>query len=101
MASKAQRARIVLLAADGVGNQANANLVGVSHPTVNPWRGRYGAHGLKGLTDEARPGHPRTVDRSEVIAATLGPPPPSLEDPSTRVVSRGGPGGAEVLPGGG
>ena len=41
MASTAQRARIVLLAADGVGNQVIADTVGVSRPTVNLWRDRY------------------------------------------------------------
>ncbi|HSN44625.1 MAG TPA: helix-turn-helix domain-containing protein, partial [Propionibacteriaceae bacterium] len=40
-ASTAQRARIVLLAADGVGNQVIADTVGVSRPTVNLWRDRY------------------------------------------------------------
>src|SRR5918996_3513198 len=36
-----QRARIVLLAADGVPNTEIAELVGVSRPTVIGWRDRY------------------------------------------------------------
>ncbi|WP_345045380.1 IS630 family transposase [Georgenia daeguensis] len=78
MASLAQRARIVLLAADGVGNQVIADRVGVSRPTVNLWRDRYAERGLRGLVDESRTGRPRRVDRAEVIAATLVPPPESL-----------------------
>ncbi len=77
-ASAAQRARIVLLAADGVANQVIAELVGVSRPTVNRWRGCYAAHGLLGLVDDQRPGRPRVVDRAQVIAATLVAPPKSL-----------------------
>ena len=40
-AAAAQRARIVLLAADGVANCVIAERVGVSRPTVNQWRSRY------------------------------------------------------------
>ena len=78
MASTAQRARIVLLAADGVGNQVIADTVGVSRPTVNLWRDRYAERGLRGLADEPRPGRPRQVDRVAILAATLDPPPASL-----------------------
>jgi transposase len=45
----AQRARIVLLAADGLSNTAIAAQVGVSRPTVIGWRGRYEQRGMKGL----------------------------------------------------
>ena len=77
-ASTAQRARIVLLAAEGVGNQVIADTVGVSRPTVNLWRDRYAERGLQGLADEPRPGRPRQVDRVAILAATLDPPPASL-----------------------
>src|SRR3954462_4704613 len=40
-AGLAQRARIVLLAADGVSNTAIADKVGVTRQTVVGWRGRY------------------------------------------------------------
>ena len=43
------RARLVLLASDGVGNQAIADRVGTSRPTVNLWRGRYAQRGIAGL----------------------------------------------------
>jgi transposase len=77
-ASAAQRARIVLLAADGVANYVIAERVGVSRPTVNLWRSRYVERGLAGLGDEQRPGRPRQVDRAAIITATLTPPPKSL-----------------------
>jgi transposase len=77
-AGLAQRARVVLLASDGVANYEIADRVAVSRPTVNLWRGRYAERGLAGLADEKRSGRPRTVDRSTVIAATLSPPPKGL-----------------------
>jgi transposase len=73
-----QRARIVLLAGDGVANYEIADRVGVTRPTVNLWRGRYAERGLGGLADEKRPGRPRTVDRAKVITKTLTPPPARL-----------------------
>jgi hypothetical protein len=55
-AGLAQRARIVLLASQGVSNTKIAELVGVSRPTVIGWRDRYGERGLAGLDDEPRAG---------------------------------------------
>jgi len=77
-AGMAQRARIVLLAAEGVANYVIAERVGVTRPTVNLWRSRYAERGLVGLVDQKRPGRPRTVDRAKIISATLTPPPRSL-----------------------
>jgi transposase len=77
-AGLAQRARIVLLAAEGVRNAEIAERVGVSRPTVNVWRSRYVDAGLSGLVDVDRPGRPKTVDQREIIAETLTPPPAKL-----------------------
>ena len=77
-ASLAQRARIVLLAADGVQNSEIADRVGVSRPTVNRWRDRYEASGIDGLVDEERSGRPREIDPSDIVTATLSPPPARL-----------------------
>src|SRR3954452_16005367 len=74
-AGLALRARIVLLAADGVSNTTIADGVGVSRPTVIAWRDRYQAKGIAGLHDEDRSGRPRRIDRAKVIAVTLAPPP--------------------------
>src|SRR4051794_15328753 len=77
-AGVAQRARIVLLAAEGSANYEIAERVGVTRPTVNLWRRRYAEHGLAGLDGVRPPGRPRSVDRAKVITATLTPPPKSL-----------------------
>ena len=77
-AGLAQRARIVLLAADGVSNTEIAVRVGVARQTVISWRERYAAAGVHGLDDERRSGRPRTVDRAQILAATLTPPPAKL-----------------------
>ena len=77
-AGAAQRARIVLLASQGVANALISELVGVSRPTVNLWRGRYLEHGLEGLVDIPRPGRPKVVDDAALITATLRPPPKRL-----------------------
>jgi transposase len=74
-AGLAQRARIVLLSADGLSNTAIAAMVGVSRPTVIGWRDRYARSGLAGLDDEPRSGRPRTVDHRAIVSATLTPPP--------------------------
>ena len=54
-----QRARLVLLAADGMANTAIAQEVGLSRSRVVTWRQRFGRERLAGLRDEARPGKPR------------------------------------------
>ena len=77
-ASAAQRARIVLLAADGVPNAEIARRVGVSRPTVVGWRGRYRERGIAGLADEDRSGRPPRIDAADVVVATLTKPPESL-----------------------
>jgi len=77
-AGLAQRARIVLLSADGVSNTEIAERVGAARQTVISWRERYVSSGVKGLADERRSGRPRTVDRAKILAATLTPPPKTL-----------------------
>jgi len=74
----ARRARIVLLAADGLSNTAIAAKVGVSRPTVLSWRGRYETGGVAALEDLDRPGRPVQVEQAEVVVATLAKPPARL-----------------------
>jgi transposase len=57
----AQRARIVLLASEGVPNREIARLVGLNQNQVGMWRKRYAAMGMGGLEDRPRPGRPRRV----------------------------------------
>ncbi len=77
-AGLARRARIVLLAAEGMANTETAERVGVSRQTVLSRRAAYLERGLDGLSDAPRPGRPRTIDHAEIIAETLKPPPKSL-----------------------
>ena len=58
-AALVQRAKILLLAADGVPNRQIAMLVGLNQNQVGMWRKRYAAHGMAGLADRPRPGRPR------------------------------------------
>ena len=55
-AGKARRARIVLLAAAGVGLRAISRLVDVDRKVVRDWLDRYRKRGLAGLEDLPRPG---------------------------------------------
>ncbi len=77
-AALAQRARILLLAAEGRSNSDIGRLVGVSLPTVRSWRDRYATGGIDALGDRPRSGRPAVHDEHTIIAATLEPPPAKL-----------------------
>jgi transposase len=75
----ASRSRMVLECAGGASNLEVARRLGVSAATVGKWRRRFVTSRLDGLTDEPRPGRPRTVDDlrvEEVIVRTLESRPP-------------------------
>jgi transposase len=88
----ALRAKIVLACAQGVSNQQVAEQLGVWPQTVGKWRGRFVARRLEGLSDEPRPGRPRTIadERVEqVITKTLEEPPPNHDSHwSTRSMAK-------------
>ncbi len=87
----AQRARIVLSAAEGRSNSAVAADLGITARTVGKWRGRFLEQGPDGLLDEPRPGAPRTIgdDRVEaVIVKTLEEKPKDATHWSTRSMAR-------------
>src|SRR3954466_1326128 len=71
-AGLAGRARIVLLAAEGLSNAEIARRTGTSRPTVVDWRARYDAGGIGALQDMARSGRPPEIDEIDVVVATLG-----------------------------
>jgi transposase len=73
-AGLAQRARILLLAAEGLSNTEIADKVGVSRPTVLVWRQRYVELGLDGLLDRSRPGRTPQAAAPDVLRATLVQP---------------------------
>src|SRR5262249_53835985 len=78
-AGLAQRARIVLLAADGGWNTGIAARVGgAPRETVVSWRAGYSRGGVAGLFDEPRSGRPRLIDHDRIITETLKPPPKKL-----------------------
>src|SRR4029453_7802789 len=54
----AKRARIVLLAADGVPNRQIAPMVGMNEHTVAQWRRPFGTGGLAGLGERKAAGPP-------------------------------------------
>src|SRR5437763_9700681 len=55
-----RRARIVLLAADGMALDRIARELGVQRNVVRTWLDRYRLDGLDGLQDRPRSGRPRT-----------------------------------------
>jgi len=77
-AGMAQRARIVLLAADGVSNTDIAEKAEATRTTVIAWRARYDEAGIEGLADHDRSGRPRRIDHRVIVAATVWPPPKKL-----------------------
>jgi transposase len=83
----AMRSRIVLAAADGLGNTAIAAKLGVALSSARKWRSRFLADRLDGLLDEPRPGRPRTVTDEQVeavITRTLETAPADATHWSTR-----------------
>jgi transposase len=88
----ALRSRIILACADGAGVSAVAAELGISRATAGKWRSRFLEERLKGLTDEPRPGRPRTVTDEhveKVITATLEQAPPGGDTHwSTRSMAR-------------
>jgi transposase len=83
----AMRSRIVLAAADGLGNTAIAVKLGIALSSARKWRSRFVAYRLDGLLDEPRPGRPRTVSDEQVeavITRTLETAPADATHWSTR-----------------
>ena len=80
-ASVAHRARIVLMAAEGLTNAEIARQTKSTRQTVISWRSRYASGGINALGDLPRSGRPIVVDEFEVVATTLangGRPPAHL-----------------------
>jgi transposase len=87
----AQRSRIVLLAAEGLKNTEIADELGIHRAMAAKWRSRFADQRLDGLTDEPRPGRPRTISDEqveEVIVKTLETAPKDATHWSTRSMAR-------------
>jgi len=87
----ALRARIVLACADGGPNIAVAARLGINRKTVTRWRSRFLRERLDGLTDDPRPGVPRTISDAqveEVVVRTLEEVPEGATHWSKRDLAR-------------
>ncbi|QRZ14335.1 IS630 family transposase (plasmid) [Paracoccus methylovorus] len=76
--SLSDRCRIILLCAEGLQSKEVGARLGVHEHTVGKWRRRSVRDRIEGLTDEYRPGRPRTVSDdqvAEVIERTLNTTP--------------------------
>lgn len=87
----ARRARIVLGCAEGCTNQQVAAASRVTGATVCKWRKRFVTQRLDGLSDEPRPGAPRTILDEEVervLTLTLESKPDNATHWSTRGMAK-------------
>jgi transposase len=87
----ALRARIVLACAAGGSNVAVAARLRVNYKTVSRWRARFLRERLDGLTDDLRPGVPRTITDAqveEVVVRTLEEVPEGSTHWSKRELAR-------------
>src|SRR5919199_697754 len=60
-----QRAKVILLAAEGVPNREIATRTGCSQPTVRLWRSRFSEAGLAGLQEREGRGRPFTYTEED------------------------------------
>ena len=86
-----QRAKIVLLAADGLENTDIAVAVGVTRQLVGRWRNRFVTHGLAGIKKDA-PGRGRKATRraameAKILRATTQSKPANATHWSTRTMA--------------
>jgi transposase len=87
----AQRARIVLACAGGGSNVAVAARLRIDRRTVARWRGRFLELRLDGLTDDPRPGVPRSITDAQVedvVVRTLEEVPEGSTHWSKRELAR-------------
>ena len=79
----ALRARIALLAGEGLANHAIAAQLNVSRPTVILWRQRFSVRGVDGLMKDApRPG------RRKAISAEIQALPFRMRESATRMIPK-------------
>jgi transposase len=98
-AREAERARLVLMAADGATNRDIGAVIGMHYNQAAVWRRRYARFGLAGLGDEERPGRPPIYDHDDVLllVKTVTEPPPqeatrwTMEAIAARLNERGMP----------
>jgi transposase len=88
----ALRARVVLMAAEGLANAAIAKNLNITRPTVLLWRARFAKKGVPGiLADAPRPGRRKALSSQKVQAvleATLHTTPPGQTHWSVREMAQ-------------
>ena len=67
--SLSDRCRMILRCADGLTNKAVAIELGVHEHTIGKWRRRFLKERIDGVSDEPRPGRPRTLTDDRVASA--------------------------------
>ncbi|MFO7528724.1 MAG: IS630 family transposase [Marinobacter sp.] len=90
-AAEQQRARMILLSAEGLPGRVIAERVGVTAETVSKWRKRFEQFRVAGLTDAPRSGRPRSIDDdkvTEVINKTLQSTPKDATHWSTTLMAK-------------
>lgn len=84
----AERARIVLLAAEGKQNREIAEICEVTRRTVGVWRRRFAEKGISGIVKDApRPGHRRSIGEEvtgEIVRKTTQETPAAATHWSTQ-----------------
>jgi putative transposase len=86
----ANRARIVLLAAQGVQNLDIAQKVGLNRNDVGKWRKRFLQEGVGGLYEGMRPGRPRSIGDERIarlVTRTLRQQPRNATHWTTRLIA--------------
>lgn len=86
-----QRAKVILMAADGSSNTKIGERLHLSKPSVGKWRQRFLDLGIQGLHEELRPGRPRTISDERVatlIRKTLNTKPKNATHWSVRSMAQ-------------
>jgi transposase len=74
----AKRAKVILMAGDGVPNRQISMALGMGEVYVAKWRQRFEAKRIDGLADDPRPGRPRIYgpeERLRLVATVTSEPP--------------------------
>jgi transposase len=87
----AERARIVLMSAEGMSVTRISRKLQITRPTVYKWRERYEEKGVDGLQDRARPGRPTKLTEAKIkriLHLTTERIPKEATHWSTRLMAR-------------
>lgn len=90
-AGHVRRARLVLMAADGVSGVEIARRLGLTVPQVSRIRKRFAESGVDGLADQPKAGRGNNVPEAivrRVVAMVMSPPPAGFSHWSTRQLAR-------------